>query len=88
MATKNLGKRSKRATARPSSKQSNGLDLKEYDGKIELMGAKGIRATSTIANVEQSNGVIQVVGGVLLPQFLKIHPYAYDDPRSVDSWIF
>lgn len=37
------------------------------DGKIMLTDEKGGKATITIANVIQSNGVIQVVNSVLLP---------------------
>ncbi|GAB3894908.1 fasciclin domain-containing protein [Spirosoma agri] len=36
--------------------------------KIELMDAKGGTATVTIADVNQSNGVIHVIDSVLLPQ--------------------
>ena len=43
------------------------LIAEEHSGKIELIGAKGSHAMITISNVEQSNGVIQVVNGVLLP---------------------
>jgi uncharacterized surface protein with fasciclin (FAS1) repeats len=39
----------------------------EQDGKIMLKDEKGDVATITIANVFQSNGVIQVVDTVLLP---------------------
>jgi uncharacterized surface protein with fasciclin (FAS1) repeats len=38
-----------------------------HDGKIELHDEKGGMSTITIANVFQSNGVIQVVDSVLLP---------------------
>ena len=50
-------------------KTVEGSDLiaEEHDGKIELIGAKDSHATIVIPNVEQSNGVIQVVNGVLLP---------------------
>jgi uncharacterized surface protein with fasciclin (FAS1) repeats len=37
------------------------------DGKVMLTDAKGGRATVTIADVNQSNGVIHVVDAVLLP---------------------
>ena len=43
------------------------LTLEEKDGKIELAGADGSHAYVTIPNVEQSNGVIHVINGVLLP---------------------
>ena len=43
------------------------LIVKDHDGKIEIEGAKGSHATVTIPNVIQSNGVIHVINGVLLP---------------------
>ena len=43
------------------------LIAEEHNGHIELIGAKDSHATITIPNVEQSNGVIQVINGVLLP---------------------
>ena len=43
------------------------LVLRDHDGKIELEGAKGSHAYVTIPNVIQSNGVIHVINGVLLP---------------------
>jgi uncharacterized surface protein with fasciclin (FAS1) repeats len=69
MTTKDLQAKIKEGHGEAKLKTVEGTDLiaKEHDGKIELMGAKGSRATITIANVEQSNGVIQVVDGVLLP---------------------
>ena len=39
----------------------------EHDGKIMLQDEKGGAATITIANVYQSNGAIQVIDSVLLP---------------------
>ena len=50
-------------------KTADGSDLvaEDHNGHIELSGAKGGHAEITIANVEQSNGEIQVVDGVLLP---------------------
>jgi uncharacterized surface protein with fasciclin (FAS1) repeats len=39
----------------------------EHDGKIVLQDEKGGTATITIANVYQSNGVIQVIDSVLMP---------------------
>ena len=38
-----------------------------HDGKITLKDEKGGMSTITIANVFQSNGVIQVIDTVLLP---------------------
>jgi uncharacterized surface protein with fasciclin (FAS1) repeats len=43
------------------------LTVKEYDGKLELIDAKGDKAWITIPNVNQSNGVIHVINTVLLP---------------------
>jgi uncharacterized surface protein with fasciclin (FAS1) repeats len=43
------------------------LTLENHDGKIELKGSGGSHAYVEIANVEQSNGVIHVINGVLLP---------------------
>lgn len=50
-------------------KTVEGEDLiaRDHDGKIELEGAKGSHAYVTIPNVIQSNGVIHVINGVLLP---------------------
>ena len=50
-------------------KTVEGEDLvaRDHDGKIELEGAKGSHAYVTIGNVMQSNGVIHVISGVLLP---------------------
>jgi uncharacterized surface protein with fasciclin (FAS1) repeats len=43
------------------------LTVKEYDGKLELIDAKGGKAWITISNVNQSNGVIHVINSVLMP---------------------
>jgi len=69
MTTQDLMQKIKDGNGEAKLKTVEGEDLiaKEHDGKIELMGAKGSHATITIANVEQSNGVIQVIDGVLLP---------------------
>ncbi len=50
-------------------KTVEGSDLmrEEKGGHIELLGAKDSHATVTIDDVEQSNGVIHVINGVLLP---------------------
>ncbi len=47
--------------------EGSDLVLEQKDGHIELVGAKDSHATVTIGNVEQSNGVIHVINGVLLP---------------------
>ena len=43
------------------------LTVTEKDGKLWLIDAKGDTAEITIANVMQSNGVIQVINTVMLP---------------------
>ena len=43
------------------------LTVKKADGKVMLVDAKGGTSTVTIANVNQSNGVIHVVDTVLMP---------------------
>lgn len=67
--TKDIREKIKEGHGEAKLKTVEGSDLiaREHDGKIELEGAKGSHATITIPNVEQSNGVIQVVNGVLLP---------------------
>ena len=59
----------KEGNGRAMLKTVEGSDLiaEEHGDQIELLGAKDSHATITIPNVEQSNGVIQVVNGVLLP---------------------
>jgi uncharacterized surface protein with fasciclin (FAS1) repeats len=43
------------------------LTVKRSDGKVMIIDAKGDSSTITIPNVNQSNGVIQVVDTVLMP---------------------
>lgn len=43
------------------------LTVKKAGGKVTLVDAKGGTSTVTIANVNQSNGVIHVVNSVLMP---------------------
>lgn len=43
------------------------LTIKDVHHKLEVIDGKGDKAWITIANVNQSNGVIQVVNKVLLP---------------------
>ena len=43
------------------------LTVRKADGKIWIVDAKGDQAMVTISNVNQSNGVIQVVDTVLMP---------------------
>ena len=68
LTTKELMARIKEGGGKAMLKTVEGEDLvaEEHGDHIELVGAKGSRATITIPNVEQSNGV-QVVNGVLLP---------------------
>ncbi|WP_455924843.1 fasciclin domain-containing protein [Pseudomonas putida] len=48
--------------------QGESLTVMEHDGKLWVMDAKGGKAAVTIADVMQSNGVIQVVDTVLMPK--------------------
>jgi uncharacterized surface protein with fasciclin (FAS1) repeats len=43
------------------------LTVEDKGGKLELIDAKGGKSTITIADVDQSNGVIHVVDTVLMP---------------------
>jgi uncharacterized surface protein with fasciclin (FAS1) repeats len=43
------------------------LRVKKAGGKVMIIDAKGNASTVTIADVNQSNGVIHVVNGVLMP---------------------
>ena len=43
------------------------LTVKQSDGKIWIVDAKGDTSTVTISNVNQSNGVIHVIDTVLMP---------------------
>lgn len=43
------------------------LTVKDDDGRLEIIDAKGDKAWVTISNVNQSNGVIHVINTVLLP---------------------
>ena len=69
MTTEDLMSKIKEGHGKAMLKTVEGSDLiaEDHDGKIELIGAKDSHAMVTIPNVEQSNGVIQVVNGVLLP---------------------
>ena len=63
----------RRATAAKSGarlKSADPVDLPvsaQMTGKIVLVDGKGREATVTIADVDQSNGVIHVIDTVLLP---------------------
>jgi uncharacterized surface protein with fasciclin (FAS1) repeats len=69
LTTEDLQRKIKEGGGRAMLKTVEGEDLiaEEHDGKIDLLGANNSRAEITIPNVEQSNGVIQVVNGVLMP---------------------
>jgi uncharacterized surface protein with fasciclin (FAS1) repeats len=69
LTTKDLREKIKDGHGKAMLKTVDGTSLtaEEHDGRIELMGAKGSHATITIPNVDQSNGMIQVIDGVLLP---------------------
>ena len=69
LTTKALRQQIKDGHGKAMLKTVNGSDLtaEERNGHIYLMGAKDSRAEITIANVDQSNGEIHVVNGVLLP---------------------
>ena len=69
LTTEALRMKIKEGGGKAMLKTVEGEDLiaEDHGNHIELVGAKGSRATITISNVEQSNGIIQVVNGVLLP---------------------
>ncbi|MEO8490977.1 fasciclin domain-containing protein [Pseudomonas sp.] len=47
--------------------QGESLNIKLHDGKLWVVDAKGGKASISIADVMQSNGVIHVVDSVLMP---------------------
>ena len=69
ITAKDLQEKIKAGGGEAKLKTVEGEDLiaRDHDGKIELEGAKGSKAYVTIDNVMQSNGVIHVINGVLLP---------------------
>ncbi len=69
LTAKDLEAKIKAGGGKAMLKTVEGSDLiaEEKGGHIELVGAKDSRATVTIDDVEQSNGVIHVINGVLLP---------------------
>jgi uncharacterized surface protein with fasciclin (FAS1) repeats len=69
LSTGDLKKMIKEGQGKAELKTVSGgtLWVMDHDGKIMLQDEKGGTATIMIANVYQSNGVIQVVDSVLLP---------------------
>ena len=69
MTTKELREKIKEGGGMAELKTVEGdpLTVKENDGKLWLIDAKGDMAQITIGDVMQSNGVIQVINTVLLP---------------------
>lgn len=69
MTVKDLQEKIKEGHGKAMLKTVEGSDLiaEGTGNQIELSGANGSHAKITIANVEQSNGVIQVINGVLMP---------------------
>jgi uncharacterized surface protein with fasciclin (FAS1) repeats len=69
LTTKDIKKMIKKGMGKAELKTVQGetLTATEQDGKIVLTDQKGGTSTITIPNVIQSNGVIQVVDSVLLP---------------------
>lgn len=54
-------------SAKLTTVQGGSLDVMLKGGKVEIKDAKGGIATVTVADVNQSNGVIHVVDAVLIP---------------------
>jgi len=69
LTTKDLREKIKDGGGKAELKTVEGasLTVMEKDGKFWLKDAKGDTAEITIANVMQSNGVIQVINTVMLP---------------------
>lgn len=69
LTTQDLQAKIKAGGGRAMLKTVAGTDLilEDKGNRIEILGAQNSHASITIPNVEQSNGVIQVVNGVLLP---------------------
>jgi len=69
LTTKDLREKIKDGGGKAELKTVEGapLTVAEKDGKLWLIDAKGDKAEITIANVMQSNGVIQVINTVMLP---------------------
>lgn len=69
LTTKDLREKVKEGGGQAELKTVEGdsLTIKEKDGRLWLIDAKGDKAEITISNVMQSNGVIQVINRVMLP---------------------
>ena len=69
LTTKDLREKIKDGGGKAELKTVEGepLTVTEKDGHLWLIDAKGDKAEITIANVMQSNGVIQVINTVMLP---------------------
>src|SRR5690242_639963 len=69
LTTRDLREKVKEGGGRAELKTAEGesLTVMEKSGKLWLKDAKGDTARITIANVMQSNGVIQVINTVMLP---------------------
>ncbi len=69
LTTKDLRDKVKEGGGKAELKTVEGepLTVKEKDGKLWIVDAKGDTAAITISNVMQSNGVIQVINKVMLP---------------------
>src|SRR5579872_5786490 len=69
LTTKDLREKVKAGGGKAELKTVEGepLTIKEKDGKLWVVDAKGDAAEITIGNVMQSNGVIQVINKVMLP---------------------
>ena len=51
--------------------EGEALTVEQVGRKLEIVDAKGDKATVTIADVNQSNGIIHVVDTVLLPELIR-----------------
>jgi uncharacterized surface protein with fasciclin (FAS1) repeats len=69
LTTKDLREKIKEGGGKAELKTVEGkpLTITEKDGQVWLTDEKGDKAEITIANVMQSNGVIQVINTVMLP---------------------
>jgi uncharacterized surface protein with fasciclin (FAS1) repeats len=61
------------------------LTLSAADGKVTVTDENGNVANVTIADVEQSNGVIHVIDAVLLPKMADAKPEAMAEPAAMSD---